>query len=132
MLEIYQTYQPNVIGPSPLLLVLVIQGLVTYIYSYQGSLQHRFCTTLLYIKDVTLKEFLCGCRPTRLNHITLVFSMFLFYASPSASTLAYTTWHLIHHVVNNIFNTLSEPNFILSIKQTSLASKEDSHVHTTI
>ena len=132
MLEIYQTYQPNVIGPSPLLLVLVIQGLVTYIYSYQGSLQHRFCTTLLYIKDVTLKEFLCGCRPTRLNHITLVFSMFLFYVSPSASTLAYTTWHLIHRVVNNIFNTLSEPNFVLGIKQTSLASKEDSHVHTTI
>ena len=27
---------------------------------------------------------------------------------------------------------VSEPNFVLSIKQTSLASKEDSHVHTTI
>ena len=27
---------------------------------------------------------------------------------------------------------VSEPNFILGIKQTSLASKEDSHVHTTI
>ena len=27
---------------------------------------------------------------------------------------------------------VSEPNFILGIKQTSLACKEDSHVHTTI
>ena len=27
---------------------------------------------------------------------------------------------------------VSEPNFVLSIKQTSLANKEDSHVHTTI
>ena len=27
---------------------------------------------------------------------------------------------------------VSEPNFVLSIKQTSLASKEDSHVHTII
>ena len=27
---------------------------------------------------------------------------------------------------------VSEPNFVLGIKQTSLASKEDSHVHTTI
>ena len=36
--DIYQTYQPNVIGPSPVLLVLVVQGLVAYIYSCQGSL----------------------------------------------------------------------------------------------
>ena len=27
---------------------------------------------------------------------------------------------------------VSEPNFVLGIKQTSLANKEDSHVHTTI
>ena len=27
---------------------------------------------------------------------------------------------------------VSKPNFVLGIKQTSLASKEDSHVHTTI
>ena len=29
-----------------------------------------------------------------------------------------------------IFNMVSEPNFVLGIKQTSLASREDSHVHT--
>ena len=31
-----------------------------------------------------------------------------------------------------IFNMVSEPNFILGIKQTSLANKEDSHVYTAI
>ena len=46
-----------------------------------------YCTTLLYNKDVALKGFLCGRRPTRLNHITLIF---LFYTSLSTSTLAYT------------------------------------------
>ena len=30
------------------------------------------------------------------------------------------------------FNMVSEPNFVLGIKQTSLANKEDSHVHTVI
>ena len=30
-----------------------------------------------------------------------------------------------------IFNMVSEPNFVLGIKQISLANKEDSHVHTT-
>ena len=33
---------------------------------------------------------------------------------------------------NNTFNLLSEPNFVLDIKQKSLASKEDPHVHITI
>ena len=51
-----------------------------------------YCTTLLHNKDVALKRFLCGCRPTRLNHVTFIFSMFLFYASSSTSNLAYTTW----------------------------------------
>ena len=31
-----------------------------------------------------------------------------------------------------IFNMVSEPNFVLGIKQTSLASKEEYHVHTII
>ena len=31
--DIYQTYQSNVIGPNPVLILLVVQGLVTYIYS---------------------------------------------------------------------------------------------------
>ena len=31
-----------------------------------------------------------------------------------------------------IFNMVSEPNFVLGIKQKFLASKEDSHVHITI
>ena len=31
-----------------------------------------------------------------------------------------------------IFNMVSEPGFVLGIKQTSLANKEDSHVHTAI
>ena len=31
-----------------------------------------------------------------------------------------------------IFNMVSEPNFVLDIKQKSLASKEDSHVHITV
>ena len=30
-----------------------------------------------------------------------------------------------------IFNMVSEPNFVLGIKQKSLASKEDSHMHIT-
>ena len=50
--------------------------------------------TLIHNKDVALKGFLRGCRPTRLNHVTLVFTVFLFYASSSASTLAYTTWYI--------------------------------------
>ena len=95
LLEIYQTYQPNVISPSLLLLVLVVQDLVAYIYIYiyiyinvRVHCNTGYCTTLLYNKDVALKGFLHGCRLTRLNHITLVFSVFLLYASPSASTLA--------------------------------------------
>ena len=44
----------------------------------------------------------------------------------------YLIQHGISHCVNNIFNMVSEPNFVLSIKQTSLASKEDSRMHTTI
>ena len=31
-----------------------------------------------------------------------------------------------------IFNMVSEPNFVLGIKQKSLASKEDSHVHIIV
>ena len=92
--------------------------------------------TLIHNKDVA---FLRGCRPSRLNHITLVFSVFRFYASPSASTLAYTTWYntSMYRLFNislslYILNMVSEPNFVLGIKQTSLANKEDSHVHTTI
>ena len=30
----------------------------------------------LHNKDVGLKGFLCGCRPTRLNHVTLIFSVY--------------------------------------------------------
>ena len=51
------------------------------------------CITLLHDKDVTLKGFLHGHRPTKLNHVTLMFSVFLFYTSSSASTLAHTTWY---------------------------------------
>ena len=71
---------------------------------------------------------------------TFVFSVFLFYTFPSAFTLVYTTWYntSIYRLfslflsLNNIFNMVSELNFILGIKQKSLASKEDSHVHITI
>ena len=52
-----------------------------------------YCTTLLHNKDVALKGFLRGCRPTRLNNVTLVFSVFLFYTFPFTSTLTYTTWY---------------------------------------
>jgi len=52
-----------------------------------------FCTTLLYNKDVALKGFFHGYRLTRLNHVSFVFSIFLFYAFPSAFTLAYTIWY---------------------------------------
>ena len=71
---------------------------------------------------------------SRLNHVTLVFTVLQFYASPSASTLAYTKWYnTSHYVANNItFNMVSEPNFVLGIKQTSLANKEDSHIHIDI
>ena len=61
-----------------------------------------YCTTFLYNKDVAFKGFLCGRRLTRLNHVTLVFSVFLFYDSPSTSILAYITWYT--HRVVNIFN----------------------------
>ena len=84
--------------------------------------------TFIHNKDVALKGFLRGCRPTRLNHVTLVFSVFLFYASLSASTLAYTTWYNTSLL---IYSMVSEPNFILGIKQISLTNKEDSHVHTS-
>ena len=50
-----------------------------------------YCTTLLYNKDVAFKRFLCECRLTKLNHVTLVSSVFLFYAFSSVPTLAYTT-----------------------------------------
>ena len=49
--------------------------------------------TLIHNKDVAFKGFLRGCRPTRLNHVILVFSVFLFYVSPLASTLTYITWY---------------------------------------
>ena len=39
---------------------------------------------------------------------------------------------MVYHIALLIFNMVSEPNFILGIKQKSLASKEDSHVHITI
>ena len=34
--------------------------------------------------------------------------------------------------IGSLFNMVSEPNFVLGIKQKSLASKEDPHVHITI
>ena len=37
-----------------------------------------------------------------------------------------------HGVSMLIFIMVSEPNFVLGIKQKSLASKEDSHVHITV
>ena len=61
-----------------------------------------YCTILLYNKNVTLKGFLRRRRPTRLNYVTLVFSVFLFYDSPSTSILAYITWYT--HRIVNIFN----------------------------
>ena len=88
-----------------------------------------YCTTLLHNKDVALKGFLHRYRLTRLNHVTLVFSTFLFYASISTSTLHIQ--HGITHRVANIFNMESEPNFVLSIKQTYLHNKEDSYMHST-
>ena len=39
---------------------------------------------------------------------------------------------MVYHIALLIFNMVSEPNFVLGIKQKSLASKEDSHVHITI
>ena len=47
--DIYQTYQPNVIGPSPILLVLVVQ-VQSSIYTYvMAHCNIGYCTTLLYI-----------------------------------------------------------------------------------
>ena len=90
-----------------------------------------YCTTLLHNKDVALKGFLLGCRSTRLNHVTLVFTVFLFYTSSFASTLAYTTWYNTSLLIIFIFKMVSKSNFVLGIKQKSLASKEDSQVHIT-
>ena len=39
---------------------------------------------------------------------------------------------MVYHIALLIFNIVSEPNFVFGIKQKSLASKEDSHVHITI
>ena len=39
---------------------------------------------------------------------------------------------MVYHIALLIFNMVSEPNFVLGIKQKSLANKEDSHVHTAI
>ena len=47
----------------------------------------------LHNKVVALKGFLCGRRSTRLNYVTFVFSVFLFYTFSSASILAYITWY---------------------------------------
>ena len=38
---------------------------------------------------------------------------------------------MVYHIALLIFNMVSEPNFVLGIKQTSLANKEDSHVYPT-
>ena len=56
--------------------------------------------------------------------------MFLFYASPSTSTLTYTIWYNISRCLY-IFNMISEPNFVHGIKQTSIHSKEVSYMHST-
>ena len=69
-----------------------------------------YCTTLLHNKDVVLKGFLRGCRPTRLNHVTLVFLVFLFYTFLSASTLAYTIWYNTSHCYNIFNNSLPYEN----------------------
>ena len=39
---------------------------------------------------------------------------------------------MVYHIALLIFNMVSEPNFVLGIRQTSLTNKEDSHVHTAI
>ena len=39
---------------------------------------------------------------------------------------------MVYHIALLIFNMVSKPNFVFGIKQKSLASKEDSHVHITI
>ena len=64
-----------------------------------------FYTTFLHNKNVTLKGFLCRRMSTKLNHVILVFSVFLFYVISSTSTLAYITWYT-HHIAN-IFNVQS-------------------------
>ena len=96
LLEIYQRYQLNVIGLNPLLLELIVQGLVTYIYTHvKVHYNTGYCTMLLQNKVVALRRFLREHRSTRLNHVTLMFLVFLFYTFPFASTLAYTTWYNI-------------------------------------
>ena len=40
--------------------------------------------------------------------------------------------NMVYHIIIIIFNMVSEPKFVVGIKQTSLANKEDSHVHTAI
>ena len=67
--------------------------------------------TLTY-KDIAFKGILCARRPTRLNHITLMFSvLFLFCAFPFASILAYTTWNNTSRYLY-IFNKLEDTSKI--------------------
>ena len=75
--------------------------------------------TLIHNKDVALKRFLRGYRPLRLSHVTLVFIVFLFYASLSASTIAYTSIYKLFSLSLSLYmvNMVSEPNFVLGIKQ---------------
>ena len=50
-----------------------------------------------------------------------------------SSIHAHSSIHnMVYHIIIIIFNMISEPKFVLGIKQTSLANKEDSHVHTAI
>ena len=65
----------------------------SYLYILMIHCNKGFYTTLLHNKDVTPKDFFYGHRPIRLNHVSLVFLVFLFYISPSTSTLAYSTWY---------------------------------------
>ena len=115
MLEIYQLYQPNVISSNSLLLVLVVQGLVIYYTQVRVHCNTGYSTIVLHNKNVALEGFFCGCKPTRLNHVTLVFSMFLFYVSPSASTLAYTTqYNILLLIYLTQYQSLQETLFNLS------------------
>ena len=58
---------------------------------------------LTHNKDVALKGFLRECRPSRLNHVTLVFTVFLFYASPFR--IHSSIHNIVYHIALLIFNT---------------------------
>ena len=91
-----------------------------------------YCTTLLYIiKMYTLRNSSVDVGWQGWTNKPL-YSRCSYSILPLLYPLQHIQHGITHCVVSNIMNLVSDPYFVLGIKQTSLHSKEDFHVHTTI